>query len=148
MGVLYSVIPLDKEARDWLSDEGIAAPDSDSRSPTPNELKAILEMIESLSITYNIRPGIWQAQIENRDSPEFGPWTMLHVRHYENSGDEPCEFYFSKGCPELIVRTVFRISKTCGPFLVVPDTGCAPVIVHENSDLEKQIASWEHMRYG
>ena len=143
--VQYSAIPLNDEARDWLANEGIAAPDSDGRAPTPTELKATLEALDDQSVAYNINTTNWQAQIDDRQSPETGPWTMLNVSNYSDDPDEPCEFYFTKGWPELIVIILFDISKTCGPFLVVPDTGCPPAVVHADTDIEKLLTTWEHL---
>lgn len=145
MGTLYSPIPLNDEARDWLATEGFAAPDSDGRCPTPNELIATLDALEDQTVDYNISSNNWQAQIDDRQSPKTGPWTLLNVRNYNDNPNAPCDFYFAKGWPELVVRIVFRISKTCGPYLVVPDTDCHPVVIHADSDVDKLLSAWEHI---
>ena len=121
MGVLYTAIPVDDNIREWFADLNLLAPALDGRAPTPNELKSILDAIEDQSISYNIHDRIWQAQIDDLVSPETGPWTQLNVINFETH-DSPCEFYFSKGCPKLVVKVTHRIAEVCGPIAIVPDT--------------------------
>ncbi len=69
---------------------------------------------------------------------------MLNVMNYTNA-DQPCKFYFEKGWPQLIIRVVHRIAKQCGPIAVIPDTGCRAVVVEPNSDVDRIIATLEHI---
>lgn len=144
MGVLYSAFPIDDDVREWLTEEGIPTPVIDGRAPTPNELKTALDTLEDEAVSYNISEGVWQAQIEDATSPATGPWTMINVLQFSDA-DEPCEFYFAKGWPELIIKVVHRIAQICGPIAIVPDTGCSPVIVEMSSDVDKIIETWEHL---
>lgn len=144
MGVLYSAFPLDGEVREWLREEGVTAPEVNGCAPTPNEIRAALDTLDHQTVSYNISEGVWQAQIDDAASPEEGPWTMINVLEFSDA-DEPCQFYFEKGWPELIVMIAHRIAQLCGPIVIVPDTGCPPVVVESNSDIADIINTWEHI---
>jgi len=144
MGVIYSVFPVDSEVREWLITEGLSLPDSDGHAPTPQQLKAALETLHDQAISFNIGERVWQAQIDDLNSPETGPWTVINVIDY-TSPDEPCAFYFEKGWPELIIKVVHRITQQAGPVVVVPDTGCPAVVVEPVSDVSEIINTWAHM---
>jgi hypothetical protein len=144
MGVMYSVFPVDDQVRRWLVDEGISAPNSNGRAPTPNEIKAALETLDDQAVSYNIGHGVWQARIDDVTSPETGPWTLLNVSEFTDV-DAPCRFYFEKGWPELIVKVAHRIARISGPVAIVPDTGCPPAVVEATSDIDDVIGTWEHL---
>ena len=107
-GVFYSAFPINSEVREWLIEEGIHPPDTDGHAPTPQQLLAALETLDDQVVSFNIREGVWQAQIHDTHAPEAGPWAMINVLGYTSS-DEPCKFCFEKGWPELIIKVVHRI---------------------------------------
>ena len=144
MGVLYSAFPVSGEVREWLADEGHVVPQSNGFPPTPNQLQTALETLTEQNVSINISEGVWQAQIDDLKSPEDGPWTMINVREY-SSPNEPCEYYFEKGWPELIIKIAHRIAQLCGPIAIVPDTGCPATVVSANSDVDHIIGTWEHL---
>ncbi len=145
MSVLYSTFPINDDVRKWLTEEGLPTPATDGRAPTPNEIKKALETLDDQAVSYNISEGVWQAQIDDLDSPTTGPWTMLNVLEFKDS-DEPCKFYFAKGWPELIVKVVHRIAQISGPIAIVPDTGCPPAVVESTSSVENIISTWKHLK--
>ena len=145
MGTLYSPIPISDEAREWLASEGFDSPDVDGRRPTPNELMEILNSLDAQTIDYSISANNWQAQISDSQSVETEAWALLNVQNYNDNPDDPCDFYFAKGLPELIVQIVFRICKQFGPYIVVPDTDCCPLIIHADSNVDNLLDSWEHI---
>ena len=144
MGVLYSAFPVDKEVREWLTEEGIPTPASEGRSPTPDQLATALNTLDDQNVEFNIGSGVWHAYISDPDSPDTGAWTLLNVMDYTEP-DEPCTFYFEKGSPELIVKVVHRIAQQCGAIAIVPDTGCPPAVVEPGSNIDDIIATWEHI---
>ena len=144
MGVLYSAFPVTGEVREWLAEEGHAVPQANGSAPTPNQLQTALETLTDQSVSFNISEGVWQAQIDDLKSPEDGPWTMINVLKY-TSPDEPCEYYFEKGWPELIIKVAHRIAQQCGPIAIVPDTGCPAAVVEADSDIHHVISTWEHL---
>jgi hypothetical protein len=147
MGVSYHIFPMDEDVREWLESDYGQKPNSFGSAPTPHQLVIALKSLSDQLVEFNIRPGVWQATISDRIAPETGPWAALSVLGYEGeeSDDEPCEFYFQKGFPSLIVKIVHRISQCCGSFAIVPDTGCPPAIVEADSDPEEILANWKHI---
>lgn len=144
MGVLYSAFPVTGEVREWLAEEGHPVPAADGTQPTPRQLQTALQTLADQNVSFNISEGVWQAQIDDLKSPKDGPWTMINVLEYTSS-DEPCEFYFEKGWPELIIKVAHRIAQQCGPIAIVPDTGCPPAVVTADSDIDHIIRTWEHL---
>ncbi|KAI9131394.1 hypothetical protein ON05_027630 [Acaryochloris sp. CCMEE 5410] len=144
MGVLYSAFPVTSEVREWLAEEGHSVPRANGSPPTPNQLQMALETLTDHSVSFNTSGGVWQAQINDPNSLEDGPWTIVKVLKY-TSPDEPCEYFFEKGWPELIIKVAQRIAQQCGPIAIVPDTGCPAVIVEADSDVDDIISTWGHL---
>ena len=144
MGVFYAAFPLDDNSREWLDDEGVAYPKEDGTAPTPNQLKKILSKLDGHLVEFNIKKGVWQADVSTPESPDQSPWTLLDVMDYCDA-KTPCRFGFDKGSPELVIKIAHRIAQLCGPIVVAPDTGCAPVVVEADSDVEQIVQSWEHI---
>lgn len=143
MGVLYTVAPLDKETRAWLKEEGIPCPRKNGRDPTPEQLATAVNSLEGYEVEFNINENVWQAEVIDPNDPE-DTWTMLNVGELKGT-DQPCDFYFEKGNPELILEVTHAIAKLCGPMVIVPDTGCPPVVIEAKSDTKEIAATWEHI---
>lgn len=144
MGVLYSAIPIDSKIRRWLISAGVPVSDRDGQAPTLRQIQAAIATLDDQAVSYSSGDDHWQAAIDDPQPPETGPWTILNV-HGVTSPDEPCNFYFEKGWPSLIIKVVHRIAQRCGPLCVVPDTGCPPVVVAADSDIHEIIRTWEHI---
>jgi hypothetical protein len=149
MGVLYIVVPLDEQIATYIRDVGGVVPpwDRPSRNPTPQELRAVCGAMSDLKVTVYSPPGhAWQIMIEGLKDPDNEPWTLLNVTGF--SGDEtlPHSICFEKGWPSLILRVVSGLSAFCGPLVIVPDTGCKPIVVSANDDVAVLFATWEHTR--
>jgi hypothetical protein len=128
MGILYTVWPLDPDAKKWLRSQQILFPDIPARWPSRIELEAVLKELKGFAIEYaNNGPGKrWDADIS--DGEEDGNWTLLHAEPYE--GDDGCtHVHFEKGEPTLIVAILRSLSATTGPFMLLPDIGCPPMVV-------------------
>lgn len=133
MGVNWTVLSeIDDETEMWLEEFGVTVPDSTTRCPTGEE---ILDAIKSLpkyeiSINDNGLGSLWQVTVSSTEDEEL--WTMINVIEYKGLELEN-EFYFEKGNIDLIKIIVSLLSKKCGRFILLPDTGDQPIIVDEKS---------------
>ena len=145
MGVLHSVLPLDKSCAEWLDQECVPHPDptADYRYPTPKEITSALQQIGDYLVDLNAdsSSGEWMATITEAKSTT-GAWASLRVSDY-SSDEEPHEFYFPKGCPEVIFTVVERIAHYCGPLVVVDDSSVRPIIVSPNDSIQKLLRDYE-----
>ena len=144
MGVLYSAFPIDSRTRDWLCGDGIACPEVDGRWPTPNDIAAVLNALDGFASDYTISPGVWQAEVSDTSDPEHGMWTVVCAPR-PTGPDDPCEFCFEKGWPQLAAQILRQLSLTTGPFVLVPDTGCPGLVIEETTDLRTALNAWEHL---
>lgn len=147
MGVLYIVTPPTDEVSDWLADTCVSLPDVvSSRSPLLSEIRHVLDSLEGYSVDYtdNGRGSCWHAMITSTENPEDGRWTRMNITSL-NGPSEPQEIWFEKGHPELIVQILCRLSSECGTLVVIPDTGCPPLVITAGDDPEQLCAKWEHL---
>jgi hypothetical protein len=147
MGVLYTVMPPTQEVSDWLHELGVAlGADMSPRGPNLFEIRETLDSLEGFAVEYNDN-GIgspWQAMITSIGDPEFGGWTLMNISS-RGDPERPQEICFEKGHPELIVEIVSRLSALCGTLVVIPDTGCLPLVISPGDDPDKLCARWEHL---
>jgi hypothetical protein len=145
MGVLYSVLPLDQRCAEWLDQEGVShpGPAADTRFPTPKEIQSALQQMAdyTVDLSADSAPGEWLATITDAKSTT-GAWASLRVRHY-SSDDEPHEFYFPKGWPEVIFTVVERLTHDCGPLVVVDDSFVKPIIVRSNDSVQELLRNYD-----
>lgn len=128
MGILYTVWPLDEQAKDWLTSQEIEFPISTSRWPTRAEIERTLGELRGFKVRFTLNgPGNrWDADID--DGQEDGNRTLLHAEPKGN--DDSCtEISFEKGEPTLIVAILRALAATTGPFMLLPDVGCPPLVV-------------------
>lgn len=147
MGVLYIVTPPTDEVSDWFAETGIILPEAvSSRSPLLSEIRHSLNSLEGYTVDYteNGLGSRWQAMITSTEDPESGRWTLMNITSL-NDPSEPQEIWFEKGHPELIVQILCRLSSECGTLVVIPDTGCRPLVITPSDDPEQLCATWEHL---
>jgi hypothetical protein len=148
MGVLYTITPTTGEVADWLVDTGVTLPvGSASRFPLIAEIRDVLDSLEGFTSAYDDN-GIgssWQAMIMSIEDPESGAWTRLNIT-CQKDPSEPQDIWFEKGYPELIVRIVSRLAEMCGTLVVIPDTGCPPLVVLSGADPIDLCAHWPHLK--
>jgi hypothetical protein len=84
--------------------------------------------------------------IEGLEDPDNEPWTLLNVSDFNGDETSPHEIWFEKGWASLILRVVCGLSAACGPLVIVPDTGCKPIVVSADDDVAMLFATWEHTR--
>jgi hypothetical protein len=149
MGVLYSVLPLDASITPYLREVGTVVPEGgqESRNPTPLEVRAVCETLTDLKVTACSPPSHhWHIMIEGLKDPEKEPWTLLHLDNFNGDETVPHSIWFEKGWPSLILRIVHGLSAKCGPLVIIPDTGCTPIVVSGGDDVSILLAMWEHTR--
>jgi len=139
MGILYTVTPLDSEVRDWLRLQEIAFPATSSRWPTRAEVRAVLEDLRGFKVEYTENgPGHrWDAFLS--DGEEDGNWTLLYAEPHDNNDDITC-VYFEKGEPTLIVAVLRALAAVTGPFMLLPDIGCPPMVVSTSRSVPEIVA--------
>jgi hypothetical protein len=146
MGVNYIVLALLPNEKDrivaWLSELGIACPAGESRYPSIEELRSVLDHLEGYTICYNTKIGDWYADISQTDLVA-GDWTVLLVSNYKGNDPDPHEFSFRHGSPLLMLRILQRLARTCGPLILFPDTGDLPLVVTPELDLTQALHAWD-----
>lgn len=140
MGILYTVWPLDQEARTWLADQSIESPAGPARWPTRTELEKVLSELRGFKVTFTLNgPGQrWSASID--DGEEDGNWTLLQA---EPEGDDrSTRVSFEKGEPTLIVAILRALSAETGPLMLVSDVGCPPIVVSTSRLVQEILADF------
>jgi hypothetical protein len=132
MGVLWTVLPLNQVAQDWLDGLGIPYPQKPSRLPTGGEIKTVLAGIRVAGGHVEVDDrGVgqfWQATITDQTESNETRWAALTICRY--AGDaQPQEIWFEKGSVCLNTEIVRRFTALCGPLVLVPDTGEAPTVI-------------------
>jgi hypothetical protein len=102
---------------------------STDRRPTPREVVQVLQGIAGYeaTITANRDSGEWHATIQSCD-PGNPSWTALRISDYRDD-DSPHDLCFHKGFPEVVLLVVERLTRFCGPLVVVNDSGSSPTVV-------------------
>lgn len=121
-----------------------AAADRQSRNPTPQELRTVLDALSGYSTEYLVTKTNWQASVEARG----GFWllrssTLVNVVEYDGEETSPCMVTFEKGNPELIIQIVEQLSRLCGPLFIFSDTGARPLLVRPGVDPAEAIKVWD-----
>ena len=149
MGVLYTVLPLSEDVSAWLDEIGVpyAYGPVPSRNPTVRELRDALSSMPEVRVQFDepVVGRAWGALLDVVSSAEAGLWTQLNVLSYQGD-DQPHEFHFEKGWPQLILRALKCISAVTGPLVLIPDTGSDPLVVSADLDVEYSLSTWEHTR--
>ena len=147
MGVLRIVIPLDARCAEWLDSEGISHPETSSsnRRPTPREVSGVLRDLPgyNATITTDSDSGEWHATIQACD-PADPSWTVLRISDYRDD-DSPHDLCFHKGYPEVVLLVVERLTRFCGPLVVVNDTGSSPVVIRPGDSIPNVLRQNEEL---
>lgn len=148
VGVLYSVLPLNDQVRVWLDNEGLEYPRGvEGRRPSPRELAEAAASVDGFKTDESTGKDWWQLSVSGTTDPSREAWTLVNALKFAGR-DTPCEFYFEKGWPDLIVKIVRALAAVTGPVVLVPDTGCGPAVIHADVDVESLLETWEHTRPG
>lgn len=145
MGTLYIAIPANAEVREWLQDMDLPVPDdADGRLPDPAEVRAALEHLQGYTVDHDEEESEYTAEISWMADPESGPWaSFAYPKQTEDLAPERRCLTFRKGWPEPMVQLLHFLSRTTGPFALVPDTGGDPLLVYAAADPKELLGSWE-----
>ena len=147
MGVLYTICSATSEMADWLAESQISIPSVETaRMPLLGEICAVLNSLKNYKVdfTENGIGSSWQAMVKSLVEPESGAWTLLNITSLETPS-EPQAVWFEKGSPELIVLIVSLIANKSGTLIIIPDTGCPPLVVPPDSNPDELCANWQHI---
>ena len=151
MGVLYIVWPVNAEMRDWLASQDVDAPAVDSRSPTKQEVTAVLNRLRGFQVRFTDNgPGArWDAFVQCREVP--GLWTLLQAEP-KDASDDVTEVTFEKCEPALIIALLRDLARQTGPLVLISDSGDGPLIVdpampyrelvEQFCDVDEESSSW------
>ena len=132
--ILYDVATLcdcmqDQATLAWLVHLELSLPDTSppGRYPTPAEIKAVLENIPGLRVSFYVSDNVWEATMISRKDVS---WANLAVKDYIGDPDRPHHFFFPAGWDEIILLVTSRLVKMCGPLVLLPDSGDLPQLVY------------------
>jgi len=142
MGVIYSILPVNGETRDWLADMGCMVEGISSRSPSLVEIEDALSSLDGYRLEKDkkVVGSAWDVWIEGNTETTKEKWTRLTITSLSD-GSKPQEFYFSKGSPELIFEVVAKITNWTGTLAVAPD-GESAFLIPPQADLKKLFGEW------
>ena len=134
LNILYDVVTLydcmqDPATLAWLVhlDLPLPATTPSGRYPSPAEIRAVIDEIPGLRVSYFVSDKVWEAAMTSRRDVS---WATLSVRDYTGDPDNPHHFYFPAGWDEIILLVTSHLVKTCGPLVLLPDSGDLPQLVY------------------
>ncbi len=131
MGLIYTVLPMDRQCIKWLIRLGIehSKDQASSRYPTVAEVEDIVSNLSDCKVTieHDTEKRVWQAEIKPTKDKKAEP-TKVFVRNYV-AYDEPCALYFINGHPRPVFQVVESLSRTCGTYILVDNAETRPVVV-------------------
>ena len=139
MGVLYVTVLLDDDTRRWLESEGIACParDTPSRWPTPSELRATLADMSGYDVSYRDNTdGGWDAEIVDSERGFGGLHATIWTKQLAGD-DVPAPFSFHKPSVELALVILERLSRVCGPLVLVDSSAMVPAVITPGCDVRE-----------
>ncbi len=135
MGLIYTILPMDRQCTRWLTRLGIEHPEdlSASRYPTVAEVEDVVTGLSDCNVTieHDADKRVWCAEITPKKDKKAAP-TKLFVRNYV-AYDEPCALYFIDGHPRPVFQVVESISRSCGTWVLVDNAETRPVVVEAGS---------------
>ena len=146
MGNWYSIVPLADEMALYLGDVGVAVPDwsTPSRNPTPKEIRTVCASLTDFKVQVFSPPGHeWQVSIEGLTEQDNEQILLLRVAEFGGDESIPHQTWFETRWPTLILRIARALSASCGPLVIADASGCTPMVVRPDDNLESLLASWE-----
>lgn len=143
MGLIYTVLPMDRQCIKWLIRLGIehSEDQASSRYPTVAEVEDVVSKLSDCKVTieHDADKRAWRAEIVPTKDKKAEATTVF-VRNYV-AYDEPCALYFIDGHPKPVFQVIESLSRSCGTYVVVDNAETRPVVVEAGSspaDLAKR----------
>jgi hypothetical protein len=145
MGVIYIVLPLSHEEDEiisWLHSLRLTCPPDEGRYPTIEELRFVLDHLDGYSIHYSTGAGHWYADVSPTDQVT-SDWACIVVDNYHDNDTDSHDFYFERGSPRVMLLILQRLTRMCGPLILLADTGDLPMVVTADLDLDQALHAWD-----
>jgi hypothetical protein len=151
MGVSYVSFILNEETANWLRENGLLAPSPlpESRLPTLGELKAVVDQLGGYKSSVGLSKITKTVDIEVVDQRGYqAGWSTTVWASKWNDRTKPpedgdtVEFNFHKGSPELAVIIVERLTRICGPLILIDTSGSRPLLVTAGLDPPQAVEQW------
>lgn len=128
MGVSYLVFTLNDESAAWLQKNGTKVDHSDGRSryPTLSELREVLSSLDGYASEERTGGNSVDFEISDIDDNGSGWSATIWAKSEDNKltfpdDDEVVRFTFHKGDPELVVLICEKLTRRCGPLVLILD---------------------------
>ena len=111
MGVLYIVVPLDDEEREWLKEAGVTLPRGRqrTRNPTPAEIREVCDALDGFKVKYksSTKNKFWQAIIEGIKGRDRNRGTIVNIDNWGGSEERR-----TRSCSRRVTPLSSSISST------------------------------------
>ena len=131
--VLYDVVTLydcmqNPATLAWLAHHDLPLPGMPppGQYPRPEAIRVTLENIPGIRVSYLVSNNVWQAVVLSRDDVS---WAILTIKNYTGDPEVPHAFSFQAGWDEIIMLVTSHITRSCGPLVLLPDSGKRPKLI-------------------
>jgi hypothetical protein len=151
MGVSYLSFLLNEEIANWLLENNVAIPSMlpDIRFPTLRELMSVAEQLDGYTVTMALSNAANTVDIEvvDRRGYHAGWSTTVWASKLDDKSRPPedgdtVQFNFHKGSPELAVVIAEKLTRFCGPLVLVQDLDASPLLVTMGIDPQRAVEKW------
>jgi hypothetical protein len=151
MGTSYHLVPLDAKVADWLVELAVPLPDVNDarRPPTLRDVRDAVASLDDYEVRESVSAATGSLDMEVVDRRGYwGGWsTTLWVKAAEgdqpSAGDDaPVGVTFHKGSPELAVLIAERLTRVCGPLVLIEASEALPLVVRPGIDAERAVSEW------
>jgi hypothetical protein len=142
MGAMYLALPLNTELREWLAEFYETLPPADGREATALELREAIGALSGMVGEYSTCDGTWEALITEPGGRDAGPWALAVLGGFV-SEDVAGRLSFHKGWQQVIVRVLCKLAQATGPWVLVADVDCTPLVVAAGDDPDALLVAWE-----
>ena len=151
MGVSYLSFLLNEEIANWLLENNVAIPSTlpESRFPTLLELMSVVEQLDGYTVTMTLSNATNTAEYRSGRPAGLLCWVVNYDLGLQ-TGRQPrppevgdtVQFNFHKGSPELAVVIAEKLTRYCGPLVLIRDLDASPLLVTIGIDPQKALEKW------
>jgi len=101
----------------------------------------VLESFSGHSVSYrSTSNGAWDADIIDPERDRTSSWMATLWVQGAPDAETPCPFSFHKPTLDLALMIVEKVSRVCGPFMIMDGSSGRAVVVTPGADVPKLIA--------